>query len=85
MTASTTAQTVQKQNAKKEAGETQTQTRDRLKADIAVLAVNLAENERAIGRKLLEAKATFPDTTSGRAAFVKWSETATGRKYGMVK
>jgi hypothetical protein len=81
----TVSQTVQKQNAKKEAAETVGAMRLRVAAEIGVLADDIAKNERAIGVKLAAVKATFPATTDGRKAFEKWAEKATARKYGMVK
>lgn len=85
MPAKTTAETVRAQNARAERKETATSLRKRCAEAIGALMANLAENERAIGRLLIEAKATYPATQAGRAAFQSWAEEATGRRYGMVK
>lgn len=81
----TVATDTKKKLAAKEAAETVTAKRNRIAAAIGDLIVNLAANERAIGKLLSEVRGTFPETADGRKAFAKWSENATGRKYGMVK
>lgn len=81
----TVATDTRKKLSNKEASETVTSKRERIGAAIGTLIADLAKNERAIGRLLFEVRGTFPETSDGRKAFVKWSENATGRKYGMVK